>query len=216
VIRSTIAALVQRDALQGLRQRRAWADAATAVILPLPPIALFAIVRQPQMNLPAFADAGAVHVIVESPRGSALKLKYDPDRGVMMLSRPLPEGLTYPHDWGFIPSTQAPDGDPLDVFIMWDGVSYPGIVIPCRPIGLLRVEQTNIKSRARERNDRIAALPIKAPRLDAIRSVFDIPERTRLELQQFFLAAVAFEGKDLKILGWSGPDEAIALVRASS
>jgi|SRR5436190_2219969 len=168
------------------------------------------------LSLPAFAEDGVVHVVIESPRGSALKFKCDPDAGVMMLSRPLPEGLTYPHDWGFIPSTRAPDGDPLDAFVMWDGISYPGIVIPCRPIGVLRVEQANVKSRARERNDRLAALPIKAARLEPVRSVFDIPERTRLELQQFFLAAVAFEGKDLKILGWSGPDDALALVRAST
>lgn len=168
------------------------------------------------LKLPAFDDEGAVHVVVESPRGSVLKFKYDPDRGVMMLSRPLPQGLAYPHDWGFIPSTRAPDGDPLDVVVMWDGVSYPGIVIPCRPIGLLGVEQTNVTSHARERNDRLVALPIKAPRWESVRSVFDVGERVRLELQQFFLAAVAFEGKDLKILGWAGADDAMALVRASA
>src|SRR3989442_7368607 len=89
--------------------------------------------------------------------------------------------------------------------VIWDGVSYRGIVIPCRPIGLLRVEQTNITSHARERNDRLAALPIKAPRWDSVRSIFDVGERVRRELEQFFLAAVAFEGKDLKILGWAGP-----------
>ena len=62
------------------------------------------------LKLPAFDDEDAVHVVVESPRGSSLKFKYNPDRRVMMLSRPLPQGLAYPHDWGFIPSTRAPDG----------------------------------------------------------------------------------------------------------
>jgi len=166
------------------------------------------------LELPAFDERDAVHVVVESPRGSSLKFKYDPDRRAMMLSRPLPQGLAFPHDWGFIPSTRAPDGDPLDAFVMWDGVSYPGIVIPCRPIGLLRVEQTNVTSHARERNDRLAALPIKAPRWESVRSVLDVGERVRRELEQFFLAAVAFEGKDPKILGWAGPDDALALVRA--
>ena len=50
------------------------------------------------LKLPAFDDEDAVHVVVESPRGSSLKFKYDPDRRVMMLSRPLPQGLAYPHD----------------------------------------------------------------------------------------------------------------------
>jgi inorganic pyrophosphatase len=167
-------------------------------------------------SVPAFAGNDTINVVVESPRGSAVKFKYDPALDAMTLSRPLPEGLIYPHDWGFVPSTHAPDGDPLDVIVMWDSVSYPGVVIACRPIGLLQIEQTNLKSHERERNDRLAALPVKAPRWDPVRSVFDIAERTRLELQQFFLAAVAFEGKDVKMLGWVGPGDAMALVRAST
>ena len=55
-----------------------------------------------------------------------VKFKYDPDEGVMMLARPLPLGLTYPYDWGFVPSTRAADGDPLDAVILWNGTSYPG------------------------------------------------------------------------------------------
>src|SRR5262245_263326 len=123
--------------------------------------------------LPAFSDAGTLHVVIESPRGSTLKLKYDVARGVMTLSRPLTVGLAYPYDWGFIPSTRGLDGDPIDVFVMWDNISYPGIVLPCRPIGVLRVEQTNPTSHARERNARVAVLPTKAPRWETIRSVFD-------------------------------------------
>jgi len=133
----------------------------------------------------------------------------------MMLSRPLPLGLAYPYDWGFVPSTRAADGDPLDAFVLWDGASYPGIVLPCRPIGVLRAEQTNPTTHGRERNDRVAVLPVKAPRWDPVRSVFDLSERTRLELERFFLGVVAFERKDLKLAGWAGPAEAMDLVRTS-
>jgi inorganic pyrophosphatase len=164
---------------------------------------------------PALAEDGAVHVVIESPRGSALKFKYDSSLGVMTLSRPLPTGLTYPYDWGFIPSTCAPDGDPLDAVVMWDGVSYPGVVLPCRLIGVLRVEQTNLTAPKRERNDRVVGLPVKAARWQSVGSVLDFGERVRLELQQFFLAAVAFEGKDLQNAGWAGPDEAVKIVRAA-
>jgi inorganic pyrophosphatase len=166
-------------------------------------------------ELPAFADPDVVNVVVESPRGSNLKLKYDPDRGVMTLSRPLSLGLIYPYDWGFVPSTRGPDGDPVDAFVMWDGTSYPGLVLPCRPIGLLHAEQTSPTSRARERNDRIAVLPVKAERFASVRSVFDFDERIRLELERFFEHAVAFQGRELKLLGWDGPSEALALVRES-
>jgi len=167
------------------------------------------------LALPTYATGKAFRVVVESPRGSTSKFKYDPRHRVMTLSRPLTAGLAYPCDWGFVPSTRAPDGDPLDAFVMWDGASYPGVVLPCRAIGVLRVEQTNRETRARERNDRVAALPIEALRWDAIRAVSDLGERIREELQQFFLTAVAFEGKDLKILGWGGPRAAMTLVHAS-
>ena len=166
--------------------------------------------------LPTFADAESIHVVIESPRGSACKFKYDPKHGAMTLTRPLTAGLIYPHDWGFVPSTHAPDGDPLDCMVIWDGSSFPGVVLTCRSIGVLKVEQTNRETRARERNDRLVALPTNAPRWDAIRTVFDVDERIRKELEQFFLSAVAFEGKNLKILGWAGPDEANALLRSAS
>jgi inorganic pyrophosphatase len=167
------------------------------------------------MKLPAFADQNTINVVVESPRGSTLKLKYDAKQRVMTLSRPLVLGLQYPYDWGFVPSTRGPDGDPVDAFVMWEGSTYPGILLPCRPIGVLYVEQTNPERGVRERNDRLALLPGKAPRMDGLRSVFDFHERVRTELERFFFDAVAFEGKELKILGWGGAGDATALVRAS-
>ena len=167
------------------------------------------------MRLSAFRRDGSVNIVVESPRGSTSKFKYDDETGSMMLSRALPSGVTYPHDWGFIPSTRAADGDPIDAMVLWDGTSVPGLVLPSRLIGLLRVEQTNVVSGARERNDRLFALPMKAPRLEHVRSIFDVPERVRLELEQFFVHAVAFEGKSLTLLGFDGPEEADRMLRAA-
>ena len=83
--------------------------------------------------------------------------------------------------------------------------------ISSRLIGVLNVEQTNLKTRLRECNDRLAAVPQHAPNLESVVSVFDLSERTRAKLERFFLNAVAFEGNDLKILGWSGPGEAQTL-----
>jgi inorganic pyrophosphatase len=167
------------------------------------------------MTLGAFAEDGSLNVIVESPRGATSKFKYDLARDRIVLSRPLPTGIVYPHDWGFVPSTRAPDGDPVDAMIVWDGVSYPGVLVLCRPIGILNVEQTNVKSGARERNDRLAVLPVAARRLDTIATVHDLPERARAELEQFFVAATFFEKKNVRVLGWEGPDRARAFVEAS-
>jgi inorganic pyrophosphatase len=80
---------------------------------------------------------------------------------------------------------------------------------------VLLVEQTNGETGRRERNDRLAVLPIDAPRWADVRTIDDLSDRARSELARFFEAAVEFEGKDLKILGWRGPDAARKLLRAS-
>jgi inorganic pyrophosphatase len=167
------------------------------------------------IELPALRDDGAVNVVVESPRGSSAKFKYDVPGGVFMLSRPLPSGLVYPHDWGFIPSTRMADGDPLDAMVLWEGVSYPGVVIPCRLIGVLQVEQNRKSSPGRERNDRVLALPVRASHLEWIKGVSDIDSSMRAQLERFFEHAVAFERKDLRLLGWGDAEQADALLKAS-
>jgi len=104
-------------------------------------------------KLPTWADGDHVYAVVETPRGSRAKLEFDPKLGAFTLAKPLLAGLTYPYDWGFIPSTKAEDGDPLDVLIIHDAATYPGLVLTCKPIGVLEVLQSS-KGR-KERNDRV-------------------------------------------------------------
>ena len=170
----------------------------------------------PQLHqLDAFAENDVFHVVVESPRGSTLKLKWDPHLGAMSVSRPLNFGLSFPYDWGFVPSTEAPDGDPVDALVYWDVSSYPGVVIPCRAIAVVNVDQRAGGGDSRVRNDRIIALPTQVRR-EHVGSPGDLPTRVREELNQFFLAATALEGKDARILGWAGPAEALMLIRSSA
>lgn len=161
------------------------------------------------MTIPARDKDGWLNVVVETPRGSTAKFKYDERDGVIRLSRPLPAGLSYPYDWGYVPSTRAADGDPLDAMILWDGAAYPGILVTARCIGVLRVEQKNLETGGRERNDRVMTVPVKAHHFD--RDMLN--PRLRAELEQFFMAAVAFEGKDVRLLGWGDAGEADAIVR---
>jgi len=164
------------------------------------------------VTIPARGEDGSLNVVVETPRGSTAKFKYDERDGVMRLSRPLPAGLSYPYDWGFVPSTRAADGDALDAMVLWEGSSYPGVVIASRCVGVLRVEQKDPESGARQRNDRLLVVPVK--RRDDERP--DLGPRLRAQLEQFFTAAVAFEGKEIRLLGWGEADEGDALVRAAS
>ncbi len=165
--------------------------------------------------LPAFASDNVFHVVIEAPRGSRLKLKYEPKWEAMAVSRPLPLGVIYPFDWGFVPSTQAADGDPLDAMLLWEVSSYPGVVIRCRAIGVLRVEQnrTNDDPSTRIRNDRIMGIPIHARREHDIEDLADLPARLRQELEQFAMAATALEGKDVRIVGWGDAAAALTLLR---
>ena len=94
-------------------------------------------------NLPAFAEDGAVNVVVETPRGSRAKFAFDPKLETFTLTKSLLVGLTYPHDWGFVPSTTAEDGDPLDVMVIHDAATFPGLVLACRIIGILQILQKN-------------------------------------------------------------------------
>jgi inorganic pyrophosphatase len=82
------------------------------------------------LKLPTFND-DEIHVVVETPRGSRAKLDYDPKVKTFTLSKSLLAGLTYPYDWGFLPSTRAEDGDPLDVMVLHDAATCPGLVLTC-------------------------------------------------------------------------------------
>ena len=163
------------------------------------------------MTIPARDKDGWLNVVVETPRGSTAKFKYDERDRVFRLSRALPSGLCYPYDWGFVPSTRAPDGDALDALVVWNGTSYPGVIVTARCIGVLRVEQNNLETGARERNDRLLTVPVKARHIEDDTA----DPRLRAELEQFFTAAVAFEGKDVRLLGWGDANEADAIVRAA-
>ncbi|WP_375756316.1 inorganic diphosphatase [Corallococcus exercitus] len=166
-------------------------------------------------RLPLRGEQDALHVVVESPRGSTVKLKYDPKLQAFTLSRPLTRGFRYPFDWGFIPSTKGPDGDPLDALVYWDVPTWPGVVLPCRALGVLQVDQKkkNGKEGERERNDRLLLVPVNAIRSDHLNSYQDLSQRERQELEHFFLAVVHFADKDARILGWAGPDAAERMVQ---
>jgi inorganic pyrophosphatase len=166
-------------------------------------------------SLPATPSEGVVNVVVESPAGSTTKIKWDEDLEAFSMSRPLPLGVAYPHDWGFVPGTQGPDGDPIDALVLSEGTTFPGLVLAARPIGVVRLEQNRKHGDGRERNDRIIAVIANGPRRDDLQSSDDLSPRVRQELEQFFLDVTFFEDKDAKLLGWAGPAEAWELITRS-
>ena len=150
-------------------------------------------------KLTPFDDKGRVQMIVESPRGSSIKFKYDDKRSLFTVSRSLALGLTYPFDWGFVPGTKSDDGDAVDAVCIHHETCFPGVLLPCRCLALLEVDQQS--SRGRVSNPRV----ILAPAWDGGRS-FDadmtLSDHAKAEIGQFFLSATLFTDKDARIVGW--------------
>ncbi len=162
-------------------------------------------------RMPFDAGGGYVRVVVETPRGSEAKLDYDPELKAFTLSKSLLTGLSYPHDWGFIPSTKAADGDPLDVMVIHDASTYPGLVLICRIIGILQINQK--KKRSVVRNDRLFAVPRDSHEEKGMKDVRALSKAVRVELERFFVATDELEEKELEIIGWKGPKAAVKAVR---
>jgi inorganic pyrophosphatase len=163
------------------------------------------------IKLPTWANRSCVYAVVETPRGSRAKLEFSSKLGVFTLAKPLLAGLTYPYDWGFIPSTKAEDGDPLDALIIHDAATYPGLVLTCKPIGILHVIQK--KAGKMERNDRVFVVPDRSPFEGDLKDIRRLPKRAKDELERFFEATNALEDKQLKFGKWGGPAQAIAIIR---
>ena len=163
------------------------------------------------LKLPARSKKGDMHVVVETPRGSAAKLEYDPELKVFTLSKPLILGLTYPYDWGFIPSTKGEDGDPIDALVLHDAATGPGMVLKCKIIGVLEVEQRE-KGKKAIRNDRLIAVPRESHREKADKDARDLSKQVRQEIEKFFVATDELDDKELKFLGWKGPKSGERLI----
>src|SRR5882757_11500967 len=101
-------------------------------------------------------DKQMLRVVIETPKGSRNKFAYDSDERIFELKKVLPAGMAFPYDFGFVPLTEADDGDPVDVLVLMDEPAFPGCALTCRPIGVIEGEQGNQKKK--ERNYRIVAI----------------------------------------------------------
>jgi inorganic pyrophosphatase len=155
-------------------------------------------------KLPVRSKSGDVYVVVETPRGSAAKLEFDSDLQAFTLAKSLILGLSYPYDWGFVPSTKGDDGDPIDVLVLHDAATSPGLVLRCKIIGVLEVIQKE-NGKQKIRNDRLIAVPRDSHREKSENDARDLPKQVREEIEKFFVATDELEDKQLKFLGWKGP-----------
>ncbi len=154
---------------------------------------------------------GLIQVIIETPAGSRNKFAFDPDQGIFALKKVLPAGMVFPYDFGFLPQTIAPDGDPIAVLLLMDEPAFPGCAVQARLVGVIEGEQLDGKKKIR--NDRLVAVAEMNHMYANIRKLKDLPDQWLTELQDFFVNYHNLEGKKYKLLGRKGTDVALGLIK---
>ena len=87
----------------------------------------------------AFDEAKkCVNIVIETPKGSRVKYSYDPETGMLELKKALPEGMAFSFNFGFIPGTEAEDGDPLDVLVLNEEPLVPGCLVKARLVAVIQ------------------------------------------------------------------------------
>ena len=157
-------------------------------------------------------DKQLLRVVIETPKGSRNKFAFDPDERVFELKKVLPSGMEFPYDFGFVPSTKADDGDPVDVLVLMDEPTFPGCVLMCRPVGVIQGEQFDKKSKLR--NDRIIAIEQQAHSWAEVNDVDDLGKKFQEELEEFFVNYHRLSGKQYRVLAMKGAEQARKLVKA--
>ena len=162
---------------------------------------------------PRAEESDLINVIIDTPRGSANKYKYDEQLGMFKLSRVLPAGMHFPHDFGSVPGTRADDGDPLDVLVLLDAPSFAGCLVTARLIGGLHVEQ--FEKRRKVRNDRLIAMPQTAVNKPDIHSLRQLGRSRLREIEEFFVSYNRVQGRTLRIVSRFNARRAHTLLSAA-
>src|SRR5580692_8789185 len=125
-------------------------------------------------SFPNDLDRKKLHcrAIIETPKGRRNKFDYDPESDLFMLGGLLPEGMMFPFDFGFIPSTLGQDGDPLDVMVLMDAPAHVGCLIEVRIIGVITAEQT--QDGETKTNDRLLGVAVHSYEHEDLESIDDV------------------------------------------
>jgi len=144
------------------------------------------------------AKALTCRAVIETPKGRRGKLAYDPQSGVFELKRMLPDGMSFPLDFGFVPGTRGQDGDPLDILVLGDEPSAVGTLLTVRLIGVIEAEQTEDGQTVR--NDRILAVAAVSHLFAEVTSLADLGADVLRNLTAFWENCDALRGVGFKVL----------------
>ena len=146
------------------------------------------------------------NVVIEIPMNAdPIKYEVDKETGAIFVDRFMSTSMHYPTNYGYVPMTISGDGDPVDVLVITPVPLMPGVVVPCRAIGILKMQDE-----AGE-DGKVLAVPI-----DKVLSIYtqwqkpsDLNPMRLNTIQHFFEHYKDLEpGKWVKVIGWEGKDAA--------
>lgn len=152
------------------------------------------------------------YVLVEISMGSDTKYEYNKELESIILDRVLFTPMKYPTNYGLILQTWAKDNDPLDVLLISSAAIQPGIIVRCRAVGLIEMEDEH------GIDDKVIAVPVNQvdPNSESIRDIKDIPKFEKNILRHFFEHYKELEsGKFMKFLGFKGRKDALKTISGS-
>jgi len=144
--------------------------------------------------------------LIEIPKGGRNKYEYDERLGRVVLDRFLASSTVYPLDYGFLIGHRGRDGDPLDVMVCVSEATFPGCVIPVKPIALFKMHDE------KGEDDKIVCVPMNDPGWNHAEVLEDIPEPLQREIEHFFSIYKQLEGKSVDIQGWRSREEALEVI----
>jgi inorganic pyrophosphatase len=103
-----------------------------------------------------------------------------------MLGGLLPEGMMFPFDFGFIPSTRGDDGDPIDIMVLMDAPAHVGCLIQVRIIGVITAQQ--VQEGKSETNDRLLGVAVHTYDHEALKSISEVSKTLLDQVEQFFIS----------------------------
>lgn len=159
---------------------------------------------------PAENGEAALVCVVEIPKGTRNKYEYDPKLGGIKFDRLLMSAATYPTDYGYLRGTLGRDGDPLDALVCLHEPTFPGCLIPVKPIGMFKMtDEAGV-------DDKIVCVPLHDPYWNHYQEIDELPELLKAEIEQFFSIYKDLEpDKDVAIDGWRSRQDALDEIAAS-
>jgi inorganic pyrophosphatase len=166
-------------------------------------------------RVPSVDAKGRLRAVIESPQASRHKFKYDASIDRFTVHASLPAGMVFPFDFGFFPSTQAADGDPLDVLVLMDAPAFPGAVVAVRLLGVIEADQSDDGEKP-YRNDRIIALAEGNTERGDLRRLDDLNAELITQIKSFFVTYASLRGKAFEPLRDRGPGPARRALRRAA